>query len=661
MKTKRTNRLRRNMIITFLVVLLVPSFAIGYITYRDASHTVEEEILRSASRSVETANDVINQTIENKIHDLSYFSGKIKGAAVDQELASGSETGLAAVLRQYLGLHPETVDIFAGTARGGILRASTEELPEGFDPRQSEWYKLAITAKGEPIITTPYASQAGSMIVVTIAQMLPDGSGVVGIDLNLTQIRDLVEVKVGREGYTMVLDQEQNYLFHPEYAAGTDALAQEAWISRLYEEPEGHFHYEHNGEDKQLNYLTNERTGWKIAGTMYFSEVEDSVRGIRDTMALVMALSLLGAFALALWNIRSVLKPIRKLSKATEVISDGDLTYRMNGFKRDEIGELADHFQVMVDNLREMVHGVMGMTENVSASSEELSANAMQNTAAVQHVTSSIQEVAAGSESQLFAVEEIVKRMNQVSQHADSIASLLEVMRGAMNQTEELAQEGNTAVITAAATMQDINHSMEELGGVISQLSERSEQIRGIVGTIGEIAKQTSLLALNASIEASRAGEHGRGFAVVAAEIRSLAHRSEASAQHIAELIAAILQEVKRTNAVMASAQENVSEGVGAADLTGRSFSRIKKAVHKVTGQVSETAEAARQLAGDANQARTAIDAIRNISEQTSGRTQSISAASEEQLASMEEVSASATDLSQQAEELQELVRRFKV
>ncbi|MGC6583418.1 methyl-accepting chemotaxis protein [Paenibacillus sp. Dod16] len=660
MKKKSANRIRRNLILTFLFVLLVPSCAIGFITYRDAKGTIEDEILRSASLSVDTANEIINHTLQSKFDDLNYLSITMKSAEIDKELKVQAGSTIHA-LKQYLGLHPDTVDVFISTAQAGIIKASSEKLPPGYDPRQTGWYQEAMNASGQPIITAPYASNAGSLIVVTIAQMLPDGKGVVGIDLNLGSIQSLVEVQVGKEGYTMVLDQNHKYLFHPDYEAGTDALAEETWISKMYEQPTGHFHYVHDGMEKQLNYITNERTGWKIAGTMYVQEVDDAVNGIRHTMIVVMTVSLLTALILVTWNVSSVIKPIRRMRQATEVISGGDLTLRMKGFKRDEIGELADHFQQMVESLRDMVHGVKAMTENVSASSEELSASALQNTSAVEHVTSSIQEVAAGSERQLNAAEEILKRILQVSRHADEIAEVLEKVTDAMNQTEELAQEGNKTVITAAATMQDIDHAMNDLNGVIHQLSERTEEIGGIASAITDIAKETSLLSLNASIEAARAGEQGKGFAVVAAEIRKLAQRSESSADYISGLIAGILAEMERTMEVTEAARQKVSDGVDAADLTGRSFSRIKKAVNTVSGQVRTTSKAAKELAQDTASTKKSVEDIRGVSEQTSSQTQTISAASEEQLASMEEVSASAADLSRLAEELQEMVKRFKI
>lgn len=499
---------------------------------------------------------------------------------------------------------------------------------------------------------------------MTVAQTLEDGEGVMGINLNMDQIRDLVQVQVGREGYTTVVDQTHKFLFHPEYPAGTDAESNgdTEWVARLFEQADGQFSFQHPDSGHwQINYITNEWTGWKIVGVMSNDEVTGAVADIRSTMIWLLAGSLIIGLALAAWNIRSVIEPVRKLREATEIISGGNLAYRLTGFKRNEIGELADNFQQMVDNLRDMIHGVKDMTENVSASSEQLSASAEENTRAIELVTSSVQEVAVGSERQVQAVADGLQRMNEVNGQADTIASTLEEVHYNMQSTAKLAEQGNLAVITTADTMQGIDTVVKDLGGVIEQLTLRTEEISGIIGDIVDISQQTSLLALNASIEAARAGEQGRGFAVVAAEVQKLAKKSEGSAQQITSLIGSVLEEVKRTNEAMRSAEEKVSEGVGAVDVTGRSFSRIKKSVESVTASVAGTTEIAHALASHAAVTKQAVESIREISEQALSNTQSISAASEEQLASMEEVAASASDLSRLSEELQQLVERFKL
>lgn len=663
MKNKSAQKIRRNMLITYLLVLLVPSITSGYFTYRDAASTFEKQILQDAAESVSTTDKIINQTIEAKLHDLGYFIQDLNTDDLKKESMDGDGPQISDKLKQYLALHPEIVDIFIGTNTGDFIVGSNSQVGDDYDPREREWYKDAMNSPGKAILSPPYTSASSLNTVVTLAQTLDNGQGVVGIDLNMDRIRDLVEVKVGQQGYTMVLDQTQKFLFHPEYPAGTDAESSgnADWVTKLYEKADDRFLYEHQGEDWQISYITNELTGWKIVGLMFTDEVSELVTHIRNTMLWLLGSSLVVGLILAMWNIRSVIAPVRKLREATEVISGGDLTYRLNGFKRDEIGELADNFQNMVDNLRNMIHGVRDMSENVSSSSEELSASAEENSKAIELVTSSVQEVAIGSERQVEAVEDGLQRMTEVNGQADTIAAALGEVNTSMRTTVELAEQGNTAVITTADTMQGIDTVVKDLGSVIEQLTLRTQEIGGIIGDIVEISQQTSLLALNASIEAARAGEQGRGFAVVAAEVQKLAKKSEGSAQQITSLIGSVLQEVQRTNEAMRTAEEKVSEGVGAVDITGRSFTRIKKSVDTVTVSVEAAAEVAQQLAAHATVTKQAVESIREISEQALSNTQSISAASEEQLASMEEVAASAADLSKLSEELQEMVKRFKV
>ncbi|PAD77290.1 methyl-accepting chemotaxis protein [Paenibacillus campinasensis] len=663
MKKRNAQRIRRNMMVAYLLVLLVPSITIGYFTYRDAAATIERQIMEDAASSVITADKIIDQTIGAKLHDLGYFIGEMNSASTNQEQANGG-TQIRDRLRQYHNLHPETSNIYVGTATGSFISGSNNQVADDYDPRERDWYQQAMNSPGQPIVTAPYTSASSSETVVTVAQTLEDGEGVMGINLNMDQIRDLVQVQVGREGYTTVVDQTHKFLFHPEYPAGTDAESNgdTEWVARLFEQADGQFSFQHPDSGHwQINYITNEWTGWKIVGVMSNDEVTGAVADIRSTMIWLLAGSLIIGLALAAWNIRSVIEPVRKLREATEIISGGNLAYRLTGFKRNEIGELADNFQQMVDNLRDMIHGVKDMTENVSASSEQLSASAEENTRAIELVTSSVQEVAVGSERQVQAVADGLQRMNEVNGQADTIASTLEEVHYNMQSTAKLAEQGNLAVITTADTMQGIDTVVKDLGGVIEQLTLRTEEISGIIGDIVDISQQTSLLALNASIEAARAGEQGRGFAVVAAEVQKLAKKSEGSAQQITSLIGSVLEEVKRTNEAMRSAEEKVSEGVGAVDVTGRSFSRIKKSVESVTASVAGTTEIAHALASHAAVTKQAVESIREISEQALSNTQSISAASEEQLASMEEVAASASDLSRLSEELQQLVERFKL
>lgn len=381
-----------------------------------------------------------------------------------------------------------------------------------------------------------------------------------------------------------------------------------------------------------------------------------------NTWFLIAAISLLVAAAAAWFAVRMIAVPLDRLSETTKSISEGDLTKRVEYLDRkDEIGVLANYYQQMVDNLHDMIAGVRETTNQVASSAEQLSAGAEQTTKAIEHVTVAIQEMAVGSERQLQRVENGAGGVEEMSQQVVTMSEHIRAVTETMKQTTGVAEDGNASVLSVVEKIEHIQQTVDELGTVIHTLGEHTANIGSIVEVITGIAQQTNLLALNASIEAARAGEEGRGFAVVAAEVRKLAEGSEQSAHQIAELIGGIQGEVERAIVSMENAKQGVQEGIFAVDTSGRSFSRIRKAVRGAAGKMEGLAEAAKELAAGAEKVTESIKDIRLISEETAGNTQTISAAAEEQLASIEEIASSSADLSRMAEQLKELVDKFKV
>ncbi|MGG3921768.1 methyl-accepting chemotaxis protein, partial [Geobacillus thermodenitrificans] len=206
-----------------------------------------------------------------------------------------------------------------------------------------------------------------------------------------------------------------------------------------------------------------------------------------------------------------------------------------------------------------------------------------------------------------------------------------------------------------------VNGTVEQLAEVIKGLGRRSEQIGSIIEAIRNIAAQTNLLALNAAIEAARAGEHGRGFAVVADEVRKLAEQSAESARQIAELIAAIQEETAHAVQSMESVVNEVTAGTGVIRTSGETFSQIRAAVDEVAKQIRDVSASVSEMAASSEQIVRSVQLVADVAESTSAGTQEVSAATEEQLASMEEISASAASLSKMADDLQAIVRKFSL
>ena len=658
MNKKRHVSIRMKLILTYLLVLLVPSLIIGSQTYKSASNEVGDQLLNSATESVVAVNEIINANISSKINDINYFAAKLNSDLVNSEVNGETSEVITTKFREYTALHPDVLDIYVGTGRGKSIHASDAKLPEGYDPRKDNSYVNAIK-HGKGIVISPAFKTINNEVAIAISAVLEGGNGVIALNLNLKQLADLTNIKVGKEGYIFIVDSSKKFLVHP-----TETIGQETtlpFVKKMFEGESGVFDYSYNDINKKLTYMTNELTGWRIAGTISKKEIATATKDIRTTAIVVITISVLLALVLIYFNVRSILAPLLRLRKATEVISRGDLSEDIGHFRRDEIGMLAENFGIMVTNLREMITSVQEMTDNVSSSAEELTAGADQTTKAIEHVTIAIQEVAIGSEQQVKSVQKGMESTAATTHEVANITLYMDQVSDMMGKTSQSASEGNDSVISVVDKINSIQITVEELGGVIDKLNDRTGQIVGIVGVITGIARQTNLLALNASIEAARAGEQGRGFAVVASEVRKLAEESEKSARLISDQISSIYGEMKLAAETMEQAKERVTEGIVAVDTTGRSFSRIRRAVKGAAEKIEAMNEGVRKLSIEAGTMEQAILDIKGISEEAAGNTETISAAAQEQLASVEEIASSSADLSHLAEELQNLVGRFKL
>jgi methyl-accepting chemotaxis protein len=387
-----------------------------------------------------------------------------------------------------------------------------------------------------------------------------------------------------------------------------------------------------------------------------------------ETASLKVWMIMIGVIALAIGNIltiytsRILSRPLLTLSEAAKRIADGDLTgEEIVIHNRDEIGELAASFNRMAKNLRDVLEKVAVSAEQVAASSEQLTASAEQTSKATEQIAFTIQNVASGVEKQVQSVEKTAETIDQMSEGIQKISERAQNVSAIALQTSEKASEGGKTIQTAVAQMNTVNHTVERLAGIVKGLGDRSEQIGKIIEVISGIAEQTNLLALNAAIEAARAGEHGRGFAVVADEVRKLAEQSAQSARQIASLIATIQKETNEAVQSMETVLKEVETGTGAIRISGEAFQQIQTAVHEVAAQIQDVSASVQQMSAAAEQVVQSMQLVTQIAESAASGTQEVSAATEEQLASMEEISASAASLSKMAEDVQSLLKRFNM
>lgn len=388
--------------------------------------------------------------------------------------------------------------------------------------------------------------------------------------------------------------------------------------------------------------------------------IDSTLSSFFKIFIIVLIVFIVLSVLITFWFTRRLKKRLTNISNVLELAGNEDFTSEVRDNGKDEISVLANSYNNMSHNLQNMIQGVLQTSELVAASSEQLTAGAEQTSKATEQITESIQEVASGAESQTISVEETGEAMEEVSHGIQTMANNSALIAKSSKQASEKAHDGEGFVKKTVNQMNAIHVSVHESGEAIKLLGKRSAEIGDITKVITGIANQTNLLALNAAIEAARAGEQGKGFAVVADEVRKLAEQSQKSATQIAELIKEIQVDMERSDSSISQVKTDVNEGLGIVRQTEESFNDILRALESTGELVQQMASTSEIISAGAHEVSLTVADITHISRETSMHSQSVAAATEEQLASMQEITSSANALTHMAVNLQELMIKFK-
>ncbi|WP_286181002.1 methyl-accepting chemotaxis protein [Bacillus sp. ISL-37] len=392
----------------------------------------------------------------------------------------------------------------------------------------------------------------------------------------------------------------------------------------------------------------------------------ETLSGEVQKVALLIILLSAAAFiigtAIATYISRIISKPVQLVSYAAKQMADGNLAIeKINVKNNDEIGQLAADFNEMATNLRNLIYQVSSTSEQVAASAEEMMASADQTNSATNQVATAIQEVAGGAELQSKNTEESARAVEEMSEGIQRVAVTTSTVAESAADTTKQAMLGHESLEKVIEKMKTINHTTSETNAVIKDLDRKSAEIGKIIEVITGIADQTNLLALNAAIEAARAGEHGKGFAVVADEVRKLAELSRQSASQISGLIEVIQKETHQVVEMMNKGTAEISEGTLLVEDTGKTFDEILKSIENVSSEIQEVSAISEEMSASVMQVNASIDEVTKIARGSVASTAEIASATEEQLASMEEVASSSASLARLAENLREMVAKFKI
>ena len=405
-----------------------------------------------------------------------------------------------------------------------------------------------------------------------------------------------------------------------------------------------------------------ENQRWIMIVTAPEAEAFAHVTTLSYAMLLTSILCFIVAILCILLISRRIAGPISLVRDECKLLAQGDLRGQSSQISsRDEIGQLAGDFQIMRKNLQNLVRKVLAQSEQLAASSEELTSSAQQSAHAAHQVAASVGEIASGAEKQATASDranasalEIAVKAKDISRTADGVTQIAV-------HASQTAGDGLNKVEQAVAQMNEIGKGSLVLESAIGELSRGSAKIGEIVALISAIAKQTNLLALNAAIEAARAGEQGRGFAVVADEVRKLAEESNHAAQQIGAVIKQNQSDMEKAVAASRSGSAGIQAGISMVNDTGETFKEIVNSIVRLSGEIQGISAAISQLSGGNQTLVENIREIDSISRNTAAESQNVSAATQEQSASMQQIASASQNLAELAGELQAAVEKFLV
>lgn len=666
MKKKLKMGLSHKLIAIFTVIVFIIISVMGVSSYFKSTSILENEL---SDYSAETIGQT-KESIKAYFHGLERSIKMISKDPNAKVIIDNPDYAvwLEGALESYMEANEDVNAVYLGTKTGEFY---LEPNPTELDPTTRPWY---IKAKEEDrlIWTDPYEDEneanKGNMVITVAAPVYNEDEfiGVMGADISLEQLsKKINEIKIGKKGYVYLLDGNNKVIAHRDKSKLNELLPIENLREAINNKDKGVVPYsvKENGDNVEKFGVFNRIDGvdWTIVGNIYKDEISDDTSSILTTNLAIAIISIIMSMIVIYIVSKRITKPIEKLRDSMEIIKSGDFTKKVNIKSKDEIGDLADGFNIMVDNLSNLVRRIKKVSNNVSSSSESLASTSEETSASADEVSRTVEEIAHGASEQAADAENTAKTTysldGKIKRLVDNSDEMFEFAKTVMKENSD----GTKAIKELEEKTKLNNDATNKIEEAILGLDDKSKNINNIVETISSIAEQTSLLSLNASIEAARAGEAGKGFAVVADEIRKLADSSNEATEEIKNIILSIQNDSNNTVNIMGEVKQRSGEqSKSVADMT-ETFTSISGSIEKITEKIEYITKFVNDVNKDKDSIVESIENISSVSEETAAASQEVSASMEEQSSAVEQVASAAEDLRNLAKELDEEINRFKV
>ncbi|MDS0525932.1 methyl-accepting chemotaxis protein [Clostridium sp. SHJSY1] len=671
---KKKSSFKNKFLFSILPSVIVGMLILSYIAFFQFKKTMENQIINDTKQNMTGLSENINGWLESKLLEVKSSANTSIAKSIDTNIEAVDKFNVERIQffnKNYPGEYDNAAAaLYNNDGKSRAQYANGTNVIGNVS--EKAWYQ-ALMKGANYHISNPVVSKGTGKTITVIGAPIKDNSdksiGLMMAAVNLSYIQTKVqEFKVGENGYAMLLGSDGTFVVHPD-----EELVMKKKISELEDtnmqslgkemsnQDSGIFRFSDSTGNNIVFYNKIPSSGWVVASVMSESELFASAQKLISTLLIITTLISIILAVIIIIISKRMADPVSKLSAFSEQVASGDLSLKLDVNRNDEIGQMANSLNNTVSGLKEIVGNIVDSANEVSLFSNKLTIVTKESTKGTEEVMLSMQQISEGACQQAENASKASEITSQLVEDINIVREHFKYMLKVVEDSKNVSSVGAKGIQKAVKSMENIAKANGKNVKEANALLEQSKEIGQIVDVISNIAEQTNLLALNAAIEAARAGEQGKGFAVVADEVRNLAEQSEGAAKQITDLIGKVQNQVETISNTMNNGTEEIVNGVDIAVAAGTNFDEIEKVFNEINDMVQKVTYATNNMANKADAAVEAISEVAAITEENSAATEEVSATTEEQNSNIQEIGETIHKLDELVLKLKNTVGKFKL